>query len=219
MKIHKEGYKIIFYSFAVLAVLVVVLTHLFGKGWLADVIIIIAALSLFYMIVRFFRFPLRILEQDENAIYAPADGKIVVIEEIFEEKYLKEKRIQISIFMSLTNVHVNFYPISGEVVMTDYYPGDKKVAWHPKSSELNEHSCVVIKDVKGRTVLVKQIAGAMARRIVSLAETGDQVEQGEELGIIKFGSRVDILLPVGTKLNVRLNQKVKAKENILAYFE
>ena len=103
--------------------------------------------------------------------------------------------------------------------MTDYYPGDKKVAWHPKSSELNEHSCVVIKDVKGRTVLVKQIAGAMARRIVSLAETGDQVEQGEELGIIKFGSRVDILLPVGTKLNVRLNQKVKAKENILAYFE
>ena len=186
---------------------------------LSNTIAIALGLVVLYFIIRFFRFPFRWLEENKNVIYAPADGKIVVLEEINENKYLHEKCIQISIFMSPLNVHVNFYPISGEVVQTDYFEGDKKVAWHPKSSDLNEHAVTIIEDTQQRKVLVKQIAGAMARRIVCIAEQGDKVKQGEELGIIKFGSRVDILLPVNVKINVDLNDKVKAKETILAFFE
>jgi phosphatidylserine decarboxylase len=178
-----------------------------------------ALLVVFFFVVRFFRSPFRTLEKDPNAIYAPADGTIVVLETVNDKKYLKENRIQVSIFMSPMNVHVNFHPISGEVVMRDYYEGCRKLASLPKASELNEHSCVVIEDEQKRNVLVKQIAGAMARRIVCYAEKGDKVEQGDELGIIKLGSRVDVLLPVDARVNVELYQKVKAKKTILAYFE
>jgi phosphatidylserine decarboxylase len=158
------------------------------------------------------------LEKDPNAIYAPADGTVVVMETV-NNKYFDESRIQISIFMSPLNVHFNFHPISGEVITSDYYEGCRKLASLPKASELNEHSCVVIEDEQKRRVLVKQIAGAMARRIVCYAENGDKVEQGEELGIIKFGSRVDVLLPIDARINVELYQKVTAKKTILAYFE
>jgi phosphatidylserine decarboxylase len=174
---------------------------------------------LLFLIVRFFRYPDRTLTIDENAIYSPADGKIVIIEQKMEQKYFREERIQISIFMSVTNVHVNFYPVSGNIVMTDYFPGDKMVAWHPKSSDLNEHACVVVEDAKNRKILVKQIAGALARRIVCKAKKDEEVQQGNELGMIKFGSRVDISLPANARINVKMNQKVRAKETILAYFE
>ncbi len=219
MKIHKEGYKIILFSFIVLCILELVIMNLLPHNLWSNIVSVTLGFLLFYLIVRFFRFPFRWLNEDENAIFSPADGKVVVIEEVYDDKYFHEKRIQVSIFMSIMNVHVNFHPISGTVTATDYYPGDKMVAWHPKSSELNEHSCTVIVDSKQRGIMVKQIAGAMARRIITIAEVGDNVEQGQELGIIKFGSRVDVLLPMNAKLNVSLNDKVKAKETILAYFE
>ncbi len=219
MKIHKEGYKIIAWSFILLSVLELVIINFLPHSLLSNVISLTIGLSIFYLIVRFFRFPYRWLEADDNAIFAPADGKIVVIEKVKEEKYLNTECIQISIFMSVTNVHVNFHPITGKVIQTDYFPGDKMVAWHPKASELNEHSCTIIEDTQNRIVLVKQIAGAMARRIVCIAEKGDIVRQGDELGIIKFGSRVDVLVPIDARLNVQLNERVKAKETILAYFE
>jgi len=219
MRIHKEGHKIIFVSFLILLGIGVLI-----NGYFSDYKIVCGAsyvllLIVFLFVVRFFRSPFRMLEKDPNAIYAPADGTIVVLETVNDKKYLKEDRIQVSIFMSPMNVHVNFHPISGEVVMSDYYQGCRKIASLPKASELNEHSCTVIEDEKKRRVLVKQIAGAMARRIVCYAEKGDMVEQGEELGIIKFGSRVDVLLPVDARINVELYQKVRAKKTILAYFE
>ena len=219
MIIHKEGHKIILVSFLILLGI-----GLLIHAYLSDYKIICsvsytALLIVFFFVVRFFRSPFRSLEKDPNAIYAPADGTIVVLETIDDKKYLNENRIQISIFMSPMNVHVNFHPISGEVVMRDYYEGCRKIASLPKASDLNEHSCVVIEDERKRKVLVKQIAGAMARRIVCYAEKGDKVEQGDELGIIKFGSRVDVHLPVNARINVELYQKVKAKKTVLAYFE
>lgn len=218
MKIHKEGYKIIAVAFFILLALAILVHFVFAQfDILRYILYTLAVLTLFFTI-RFFRYPHRVLIEDENAIYAPADGKIVVIDTV-KNKYFEEERIQISIFMSVWNVHVNFYPISGEVTMYDYFPGDKMVAWHPKSSDLNEHSSVIIEDSKKRKVLTKQIAGALARRIVCLAKKGKEVKQGEELGIIKFGSRVDVLLPTNARINVEMNQKVTAKKTVLAYFE
>jgi len=219
MKIHKEGYKIILIAFLTLSALAVLIHFLLAHFDIVRYILYFSAVVFWFLIIRFFRYPSRILEPDENAIYAPADGKIVLIEDLIENKYLQEERKQVSIFMSVNNVHVNFYPISGEVVMYDYFEGDKMVAWHPKSSELNEHSCTVIEDSKKRKILVKQIAGALARRIVCKSKVGNTVEQGDELGIIKFGSRVDVLLPTNAKVNVKMNEKVTAKKTILAYFE
>ncbi len=219
MKLHKAGYKIILFTFLVLFALAILVHYVFAQFDYVRYMLYALGIITFFFTVRFFRYPDRDIEEDKNAIFAPADGKIVVIEEIFENKYLHESRIQLSIFMSPLNVHVNFYPVSGEVVLCDYYPGDKMAAWHPKSSELNEHASVVIEDEKKRKVLVKQIAGAMARRIVCKAKKGEHVTQGEELGIIKFGSRVDVLLPTNVRINVNMNDKVKAKETILAYFE
>ena len=219
MRIHKEGHKIIFISFLVLLAVGLLATAYLSKYEIVCGVLYAALFILFLFIVRFFRSPFRSLEKDANAIYAPADGTIVVLETVNDKKYLKEDRIQVSIFMSPMNVHVNFHPISGEVVMSHYYQGCRKLASLPKASELNEHSCTVIEDEQKRNVLVKQIAGAMARRIVCYAEKGDKVEQGEELGIIKFGSRVDVLLPLNARINVEMYQKVRAKKTILAYFE
>jgi len=218
MKIHQAGYKFIILTFFVLLALAVVV-HYFFAQFEFRYVLYLAGIAVLFFTVRFFRYPFRALEEDNNIIYAPADGKIVVLEQVFEKKYLHEDRIQLSIFMSPLNVHVNFYPISGEVALYDYYPGNKKAAWLPKSSELNEHSVVVIEDNQKRKLLVKQIAGAMARRIVCKAKKGEQVKQGEELGIIKLGSRVDVLLPTNVRLNVNLNDKVRAKKTVLAYFE
>ena len=219
MKIHKEGYKIILIAFLTLSALAVLIHFLLAHFDIVRYLLYFSAVVFWFLIIRFFRYPSRVLEPDENAIYAPADGKIVIIKDLMENKYLQEERTQISIFMSVNNVHVNFYPISGEVVMYDYFPGDKMYAKHEKSSELNEHSCTVIEDSKKRKILVKQIAGALARRIVCKSKVGNTVEQGDELGIIKFGSRVDVLLPTNAKINVEMNEKVTAKKTILAYFE
>jgi len=219
MKIHKAGFKSIFVTFFVLFALLVVIHFALAKfEYIRYGLYAWGAISLFF-VIRFFRYPNRIIEENPNAVYAPADGKIVIIKEVSENKFLHENRIQLSIFMSVMNVHVNFYPISGEVVLRDYYQGDKMVAWHPKSSELNEHASVVIEDAQKRKVLVKQIAGALARRIVCKAKKGDIVKQGDELGIIKFGSRIDVLLPTNARINVKMNEKVRAKKTVLAYFE
>jgi phosphatidylserine decarboxylase len=219
MKIHKEGHQIIAVSTLILLGLAIVIHYTLQPFNAIQNILYMLEIVLLFLIIRFFRYPNRTLTADENAIYSPADGKIVIIEQKMEQKYFQEERIQISIFMSVMNVHVNFYPVSGNIVMTDYFPGDKMVAWHPKSSDLNEHACVVVEDARKRKILVKQIAGALARRIVCKAKKDEEVQQGNELGMIKFGSRVDISLPANARINVRMNQKVKAKETILAYFE
>lgn len=166
---------------------------------------------LLYLIIQFFRIPNRTCNAAHNDIICPADGKVVVIEEVEETEYFKDKRIQVSIFMSPMNVHANYYPINGEVSYTKYHPGLFLVAWHPKSSTDNERSTCVVKHTSGTEVLFRQIAGALARRICYYAQIGDRAQQGAEFGFIKFGSRVDLFLPLGTKIDVVLGQKVKAK--------
>jgi phosphatidylserine decarboxylase len=166
---------------------------------------------LLYLIIQFFRIPNRTCSGQLQDIMCPADGKVVVIEEVKETEYFKDKRIQVSIFMSPLNVHANYYPISGEVSYTKYHPGLFLVAWHPKSSTDNERSTCVVKHSSGTEILFRQIAGALARRICYYAQTGDKAQQGAEFGFIKFGSRVDLFLPLGTKIDVQLGQKVKAK--------
>ncbi len=215
MKIHKEGYTSIG-----IAALIFLLINI-GSFVLSDsypalaVIIFIASTFLFLFLVSFFRIPYRTLTIGERQVICPADGKVVVIEEIVDEEYFKDKRLQVSIFMSPANVHVNRNPISGEVIYNKYHKGKYLVAWHPKSSTENERHSVVLKNTYGE-ILVKQIAGALAKRIVNYLSIGQEVRQGEELGFIKFGSRVDVILPVGTKINVQLNQVVQGGVTVLA---
>lgn len=219
MTIHKEGYKSIG-----IAALIFGLINIASFIFLADTypktatVIFIATALLFLFIVSFFRIPYRSLTKGEREVICPADGKVVVIEEIMEEEYFKDKRLQISVFMSPANVHVNRNPVSGEVVYNKYHKGKYLVAWHPKSSTENERHSVVIKNDKAE-VLVKQIAGALAKRIINYLSVGQEVHQGNELGFIKFGSRVDVILPVGTKVNVQLNQVVKGGVTVLATLE
>lgn len=216
MTIHKEGYKSIG-----IAALIFGLINVASFIFIADTypktaaIIFIVSALLFLFIVSFFRIPYRSLTKGEREVICPADGKVVVIEEIMEEEYFKDKRLQISVFMSPANVHVNRNPISGEVVYNKYHKGKYLVAWHPKSSTENERHSVVIKNDKAE-VLVKQIAGALAKRIINYLSVGQEVHQGNELGFIKFGSRVDVILPIGTKVNVQLNQVVKGGVTVLA---
>ncbi len=216
MTIHKEGYKSIG-----IAALIFGVINIASFIFLADaypktaIIIFIASALLFLFIVSFFRIPYRSLTKGETEVVCPADGKVVVIEEIMEEEYFKDKRLQVSIFMSPANVHVNRNPVSGEVVYNKYHKGKYLVAWHPKSSTENERHSVVIKNDKAE-VLVKQIAGALAKRIVNYSSIGQEVHQGNELGFIKFGSRVDVILPLGAKINVQLNQVVKGGVTVLA---
>ena len=178
------------------------------------------ALSAFLLItiLQFFRNPKRSIVLNENNIIAPADGKVVVIEEVIESEYFKDKRIQLSIFMSPINVHINRYPISGIVKYAKYHPGLFLVAWHPKSSTDNERTTIVVEHKNGQAILFRQIAGAMARRIVNNAKEGDNAIQGDEFGFIKFGSRVDLLLPLSVKVKVSLEQKVRGRETIIATF-
>ncbi len=216
MTLHKEGYKTIALTALVLALLNIIvfkflccccciLCWTFGG----------VSLFLWMFIISFFRIPNRKYTIDENLIIAPCDGKVVVIEETFDEEYFKAKVLQVSIFMSPANVHVNRNPISGEVVYNQYHKGKYLVAWNPKSSTDNERHSVVIR--KGsKEILVKQIAGAVARRIMNYTKLGQQVKQTEELGFIKFGSRVDLLLPLGTKINAKLNETVKGGVSVIA---
>ncbi len=216
MRIHKEGYKPIAIAIIIFALLTLLSFRYvsFYAGWL-NWVIVLGLFGLLLFIISFFRIPNRKLTIDSNKVIAPADGKVVVIEEMFDVEYFKEKRLQISIFMSPANVHVNRNPLSGVVTYNQYHKGKYLVAWNPKSSTENERHSVVIRHPKGE-ILVKQIAGALAKRIINYLQVGQKVEQTNELGFIRFGSRVDILLPVGTKVEVQLNQVVKGGVTVLA---
>lgn len=219
MKFHKEGIPSLLITLVVI-VIINGLTYSFCCSY-PIVVWLGYALSAFLLItiLQFFRSPSRTLVINDNQIIAPADGKVVVIEEVVETEYFKEKRLQISIFMSPINVHVNRYPISGNVKYSKYHPGLFLVAWHPKSSTDNERTTIVVEHKNGQEVLFRQIAGALARRIVNYSKQGDKAIQGEEFGFIKFGSRVDLFLPTNVKVNVALEQKVLGKQTIIATFE
>lgn len=216
MTIHREGYQTIALVTLVLGALNLIVFWVLGGSqiWICSLLFIISLVFLLF-IISFFRIPSRKLTISSNSIIAPADGKVVVIEETNDEEYFHDKRLQVSIFMSPANVHVNRNPFSGEVVYNQYHKGKYLVAWNPKSSTENERHSVVIRN-NGRDVLVKQIAGAVAKRIVNYLKVGQQVKQGEELGFIKFGSRVDLLLPPGTQLNVKLNETVQGGVTVVA---
>ncbi len=212
---HKEGFKIIFIA------LVIVI----GLGLLANIFVgdptirggvIISLIIILLLVLQFFRNPKRNFLVHPDYVLSSVDGKVVVIEEVFEKEYFNDKRLQVSVFMSPINVHVTRYPVSGKVVYSKYHPGKYLVAWHPKSSEENERTTVVVKNEAFGEVLFRQIAGAMARRIVNYAEVDQEVEQTADSGFIKFGSRVDIFLPLGTNIKVTLNQKVKGGISIIA---
>lgn len=216
MTIHREGYRILISTFLILAALNITVFLFMPDIQLIQVIVPALSVILFLLVTLFFRLPCRVVVADKSAIYAPADGELVVVEEVFEKEYFKDKRIQVSIFMSPLNMHSNRYPVGGVVKYVGYHPGKYLVAWHPKSSELNERSSVVIENENGVEILVRQIAGAVARRIVTYAKEGDDVAQGDELGFIKFGSRVDLFLPVGTEVNLQLNRQVRANRTLIA---
>jgi phosphatidylserine decarboxylase len=219
MTIHKEGFRILSGTVIVLVALNVLIHYLAGTVWFVTVPVGILSGFVLLFELWFFRIPNRTAVTGENIIIAPADGKVVVIEETVENEYFNEKRIQVSIFMSPLNVHVNRYPVSGEVTYYQYHKGDFLVAWHPKSSTLNERTTLVLRNTKGVEVLVRQIAGAVARRIVAYSKVNMVVNQGDELGFIKFGSRVDLFLPLNTKINVEVNQKVCGNKTIIGYIE
>jgi phosphatidylserine decarboxylase len=209
IKIHREGHKILLVSCILLLLLnitVAVIVH----NTIVYYIMGAASVGIFIAFASFFRIPARNFFTSDNHIVAPADGRVVVIEEVVENEYFKDKRIQVSIFMSPANVHVNRTPISGMVKYQKYHPGKYLVAWHPKSSEKNERNTIVLEhDESDAEILVRQIAGKLARKIRWYLNEGDEVEQNAELGFIKFGSRVDLFLPIGTKIDVNLKQKVK----------
>ncbi|MHC1778489.1 MAG: phosphatidylserine decarboxylase family protein [Lentimicrobium sp.] len=215
MGIHKEGYIIILVSFIVLGILSPLSGLIAMPLWLHYMVWILLGL-LFFWIVRFFRLPRRILTPDDKLIICAADGKVVALEEVYEPEYFNDKRIQVSVFMSPNNVHVNWSPISGIVKYMKYHHGKYLVAWHPKSSTDNERTTIVVENDRGIQVLIRQIAGAMARRIVCYAREGNNIRQGDEIGFINFGSRVDLFLPIGTKVKVSLGQKVTGKKTVIA---
>jgi len=212
---HKEGHKII-----LITLFIVVAVFLAADNFISNQIVqsIVYGITLVFLILilQFFRNPKRYTQQNENHIIAPVDGKVVVIEEVFEKEYFKDKRLQVSIFMSPINVHVTRYAISGLVKFSKYHPGKYLVAWHPKASEENERTTIVVENNSFGSILYRQIAGALAKRIVNYAKEGQNVVQGTDAGFIKFGSRVDLYLPLDTKLNVTLNQKVKGGETVIA---
>ncbi|WP_396633687.1 phosphatidylserine decarboxylase family protein [Maribacter sp. R86514] len=214
---HREGQKIILFSFLIIGSSILLAHYFIDIAWL-KLAVQILGLVLLIIILQFFRNPKRLARKDFNEILSPVDGKVVVIEEVLEKEYFNEKRRQVSIFMSPVNVHVTRYPASGLITFSKYHPGKFLVAWHPKSSEENERTTVVIKTPKFGEILYRQIAGALARRIVNYAEKGESVQQGDDAGFIKFGSRVDLFLPLDCQINVKLNQKVKGNETCIATF-
>ena len=212
---HKEGGKIILIATTVTVAFLLLADTFIATIWLQKAVEITVLLFLL-LILQFFRNPVRTVEINDNHIIAPVDGKVVVIEEVFEGEYFKDKRLQVSIFMSPINVHVTRYALNGKVKFSKYHPGKFLVAWHPKASEENERTTVVIENRVFGEVLYRQIAGALARRIVNYAEEGMQVIQGTDAGFIKFGSRVDLFLPLGTQINVKLNDKAIGGKTIIA---
>jgi phosphatidylserine decarboxylase len=212
---HKEGGKIILIATTSTVALLLLADHFIELFWLKKAVEVLVLLFLI-LILQFFRNPKRDVAINDNHIIAPVDGKVVVIEEVFESEYFKDKRIQVSIFMSPINVHVTRYAVNGKVKFSKYHPGKYLVAWHPKASTENERTTVVIENRIFGEILYRQIAGALARRIINYAEEGMQVIQGTDAGFIKFGSRVDLFLPLGTKINVQLNEKAVGGKTIIA---
>jgi len=214
---HKEGHQIILYTFLIVTVLVLIAEYQFASLAVLKWGIQLLSLIAFVLVLQFFRNPKRSTPKNEAQIIAPVDGKVVIIEEVFEKEYFKEKRLQVSIFMSPLNVHVTRYPVRGKIVFSKYHPGKYLVAWHPKSSELNERTTIVVNTESFGDIMYRQIAGAVARRIVNYAEVGNEAQQGEDAGFIKFGSRVDLFLPLGTPLDIQLNQSVKGGVQPIAH--
>lgn len=212
---HKEGHKIIVITFVIIIASFLLVDNLVEIEWLRA-LILFALLVFLILILQFFRNPKRHTIPNDNQVVAPVDGKVVVIEEVFEKEYFKEKRLQVSIFMSPINVHVTRYPIGGSVIFSKYHPGKYLVAWHPKASEENERTTVVVENETYGKVLYRQIAGAVAKRIINYAKLNDKALQGKDSGFIKFGSRVDLYLPLDTNIKVQLNQKVRGGESVIA---
>lgn len=212
---HKEGHKIIalFLSITIIDILIV---EYFIENSTLKIFIQIISLLILILILQFFRNPKRNTVISDDKILSPVDGKVVIIKKVFEKEYFKDERLQISVFMSPINVHVTRYPLSGEIVFSKYHPGDYLVAWHPKSSEKNERTTIVLKTKTFGEILYRQIAGALARRIVNYAKVGTNAIQGEDAGFIKFGSRVDLFLPLDSKVKVKLNQKVIGGETVIS---
>ncbi|TSJ44649.1 phosphatidylserine decarboxylase family protein [Mucilaginibacter corticis] len=216
MTFHKEGYTSLALCILFIFILNAGIQFYKPEATALKWIFYILSAVLFIIIVQFFRNPHFDITQDEKVVLCPADGKVVVIEEATETEFLKDKRIQVSVFMSPVNVHVNRNPISGVVKYFKYHPGKYLVAWHPKSSTENERTTVVTENSTGTPVLFRQIAGALARRIVWYVKEGDKVEQGDQFGFIKFGSRVDLFLPLGSKINVEIGEVVKGGRTVIA---
>lgn len=212
---HKEGSKIILTSLIIAVAIIFASEELITNFWILKTIQVVA-LAFLILILQFFRNPKRDTLINDNHIIAPVDGKVVVIEEVYEPEYFQDKRLQVSIFMSPINVHVTRYPVNGIVKFSKYHPGKYLVAWHPKASEENERTTVVVESPIYGPVLYRQIAGALARRIVNYAQEGHRAVQGEDAGFIKFGSRVDLFLPIGSKVNVKLNEVVKGGITIIS---
>ena len=218
MKIHNEGFKIIILFFLLLAAVDCAIIYFIPIVWIWS-ILAGASIIFFSLIVSFFRVPKRAVTIDDNKILAPSDGKVVVIEEVLENEYFNGKYTQVSIFMSPLNVHCQWYPINGIVKYFKYHPGKYLVAWHPKSSTENERTTIVVEDAKGRKILFRQIAGAVARRIVFFGKEEEEARQDKEAGFIKFGSRIDIFIPLKSTINVKLNQNVVGSQTVLATFD
>lgn len=212
---HKEGHAIISISLIITIIINLISSYFLGDLIISKIVGVITLIIMF-LILQFFRNPKRITELNDSLIISPVDGKVVAIEKVFEKEYFKEERIQISVFMSPLNVHVTRYANSGVVKFSKYHPGKYLVAWHPKSSEKNERTTVVVDNKNFGEVLYRQIAGAVARRIVNYARVGDNVLQGDDAGFIKFGSRVDLFLPLDSKIKVELNQIVKGGKDTIA---
>ncbi len=212
---HKEGFTIIIISFVLFSAAAILAEQFITLKWLKATTQV-ASLIFLVLILQFFRNPSRPPLALSGAVVAPVDGKVVIIEEVEEPEYFKGKRLQVSIFMSPLNVHVTRYPVSGEVVFSKYHPGKYLVAWHPKSSTLNERTTIVVKNATFGEVLYRQIAGALARRIVNYSKVGDKAVQGTDAGFIKFGSRVDVFLPPNTPVQVKIGQKVKGGVTLIS---
>jgi len=212
---HKEGFKIILYSALILVISILLIDNFVPDYWIQKFLMTLF-LVFFILILQFFRNPKRTTRLNDHHIIAPADGKVVVIEEVIEGEYFKDKRRQISIFMSPLNVHITRYPVSGKVKYSKYHPGKYLVAWHPKSSLENERTTIVINNKEVGDILYRQIAGAVARRIVNYAKIDNDVVQGEDAGFIKFGSRIDIFVPLDMKIEIKPNQKTKGGETVIA---
>jgi len=210
---HKEGIFIIVTSFIIISILIIINDQF---NYNLKTLVNIFLMLILILIFQFFRNPKIKVNFDENYLLSPADGKIVIIEEVNEPEFFKDKRLQVSIFMSPINVHVTRYPMNGKIIFSKYHPGKYLVAWHPKSSTKNERTTIVLENEKFGKILYRQIAGKIARRIINYAKVGDQAIQGEDAGFIKFGSRIDLFLPLNSKINVKLDQVVKGGQTIIS---